>query len=77
MILLESGADINALAEERGGETALNSAAAHGRLDILYLLLKNDGESHTFDMRCEEAAESAAENGHPVIARILREYKKK
>lgn len=76
MILLEAGADINAPAAKELGRTALEAAAEHGRLDILHLLLKNDGEQDTLDARCEQAAKLATENGHLIIASILRGHRK-
>lgn len=76
MILLEAGADVNAPAAKREGRTALDAAAEHGRLDILHLLLKNDGKPSTLPVRCEQAAKLATKFGRLIIARILREYHK-
>lgn len=76
LALLEAGADINAPAAKEQGRTALDAAAEHSRLDILHLLLKNDREQDALEARCEQAAALAAENGHLVIARILREFKR-
>lgn len=74
--LLDAGADINGLASEYDGRTALEGAAEHGRLDIVALLLENDDEMEDFYDRCEDAAEYAEEEGHSVIAKMLREYRK-
>ena len=76
MLLLHNGADINADRSARGGRTALQGAAEHGRLDIVYLLLESDHEMEGLYDRCEDAAEFADKKGHTTIARILREYRK-
>ncbi|KAH6967929.1 ankyrin repeat-containing domain protein [Ilyonectria sp. MPI-CAGE-AT-0026] len=74
--LLENGADINAACSTTEGRTALEGAAEHGRLDIVHLLLENDHEVELLEERCREAAEFASEEGHIVIAELLREWKK-
>src|SRR5271154_6016266 len=74
LLLLEAGVDINALGAKVDGRTALGADAEHGRLDVLHLLLKNDGEDDTLPARRQQAATLVAKNGHLVIARILREY---
>jgi len=76
LTLLEVGADINVSAAREEGRTPLSSAAEHGRLDIIRLLLKNDVEQDALQARCEQAAKLATENGHLATARILRAYKK-
>jgi ankyrin repeat protein len=77
LILLRSGAQINAPPASREGRMALDAAAEHGRLDIVHLLLKNDDEPGAIETRCKRAAKLAASNGHYVIARILREHKRR
>lgn len=75
VILLEAGANINAPAAKKQGRTALEGAAEHGRLDIVSLLLKNDTDTEGLERRCEKAATFAENNGHVVIANLLREYR--
>ena len=77
LLLLRAGAEINAAPSTRGGRTALEGAAEQGRLDVVSLLLKNDADGDGIDARCQRAAKLAAANGHPVISRILKEYKRK
>ena len=74
--LLDAGADINGPASDIKGRTALQGAAENGRLDVVALLLENDDEMEGFYDRCEEAAEFSEEEGHMVIARMLRAYRK-
>lgn len=76
VFLLENGADVNAPKAAVDGRTALEGAAEHGRLDIVHLLLENDQEEESLGQRCQEAAVFAEENGHVVIAEILRGWKK-
>lgn len=75
LMLLKAGARINAPGAIGGGRTALEAAAEHGRLDIVHLLLQNDDEPEAIEHRCKLAAEFAADNGHQVIARILRKHR--
>jgi ankyrin repeat protein len=75
LMLLKAGARINAPGAIVGGRTALEAAAEHGRLDIVHLLLQNDDEPEVIEHRCKLAAEFAADNGHQVIARILRKHR--
>jgi ankyrin repeat protein len=77
LLLLRAGAEINAAPSTTGGRTALEAAAEHGRLDVVSLLLKNDTDGDGIDARCQRAAKLAAANHHPVISRILKEYKRK
>ncbi|CZR63647.1 uncharacterized protein PAC_13544 [Phialocephala subalpina] len=77
LLLLRAGAEINAAPSTRGGRTALEGAAEHGRLDVVSLLLKNDADEDGIDARCQRAAKLAAANGHLVISRILKQYKRK
>lgn len=76
ILLLHAGADINGKKSESEGRTALEGAAEHGRLDIVSLLLENDHDMEDFYDRCKEAAYYAEREGHTVIARMLREYRK-
>lgn len=76
LLLLRAGAEINAAPSTRGGRTALEGAAEQGRLDVVSLLLKNDADGDGIDARCQRAAKLAAANGHPVISRILKQYKR-
>ncbi|KAJ3530065.1 hypothetical protein NM208_g9489 [Fusarium decemcellulare] len=75
VLLLENGADVNAPKALEDGRTALEGAAEHGRLDMVHLLLDNDNEEESLGSRCLDAAELAEENGHVVIAEILRAWK--
>ena len=75
LMLLKAGADINAAPAVQGGRTALEAAAEHGRLDIVSLLLEKDHDIEGMELRCNSAAFYAEEEGHNVIARILREHK--
>ncbi|KAI9745022.1 MAG: hypothetical protein M1818_001300 [Claussenomyces sp. TS43310] len=74
LLLLQAGAVINAAPSRVNGRMALDAAAEHGRLDVVCLLLKNDREVEGLQMRCNRAAKLATSNGHPVIARLLREH---
>ena len=76
ILLLHKGADINSARSPIDGRTALEGAAEWGRLDIVHLLLENDHEMKGFHDRCEDAAIFAEKEGHNVIARILRNYRK-
>lgn len=78
LVLLQAGADINAPAAAVGGRTALEAAAEHERLDLACLLLQNedDDDEEAVRMRCRSAAKLASSNGHAVLARILRDWKK-
>lgn len=75
-MLLEAGADVNGPPAGKEGRTALEAAAENGRLDVLHLLLHNDNDIEALEMRCKQAAKLAEREGHLVIARILREYKR-
>ncbi|KAF5632851.1 ankyrin protein [Fusarium sp. NRRL 52700] len=77
IFLLENGALVSANGAEVDGRTALEGAAEHGRLDMVHLLLDNDEEPDTIEERCCNAAEFAEAEHHDVIARILRNYKRK
>ncbi|KAF5006553.1 hypothetical protein FDECE_7079 [Fusarium decemcellulare] len=76
IFLLERGARINAPTASYLGRTALQGAAEHGRLEMVHIFLENDEEPETLEERCHDAARLAESEGHPVIARILREWKK-
>ena len=76
VLLLHMGAEINGVKSSIHGRTALEGAAEHGRLDVVYLLLENDHDMEGFYDRCEDAAIFAEMEGHKVIARILRNYRK-
>jgi ankyrin repeat protein len=73
--LLEAGANGSAPGAENDGRTALEGAAEWGRLEMVHLLLNNDGEVDTLEERCEGAAKYADKEGHVVIARVLRGWK--
>lgn len=77
LLLLRAGAEINAAPSTTGGRTALEAAAEHGRLDVVSLLLKNNTDVDGLDARCQRAAKLAAANDHPIISRLLNEYKRK
>ena len=53
---------------------ALDAAAEHGRLDMVYLFLKNDSDVETLDIRCKRAAKLASTS--LVLAKLLRQHKK-
>lgn len=76
ILLLEDEADVNAAPAATGGRTALQGAAERGRLDMIYLLLENDKEMESMEERCQDAARFAEANHHPIIAKILREWKR-
>ncbi|WAO96178.1 Clr5 domain-containing protein [Fusarium falciforme] len=76
MLLIENGALINAPKAGIDGRTALQAAAENGRLDIVHLLLEHDDELGLLEERCFDAAEYAEEEGHRVIAQILREWRR-
>lgn len=69
--LLRSGADPNV--QQHGGWTPLHQAAAHGRLDMVDLLLANGADATTASVDGKTAAEKAAEGGFPEIAERLGE----
>ncbi|XWW93368.1 hypothetical protein V2A60_001301 [Cordyceps javanica] len=72
-LLIDEGADVNAVVAPIG-QTALESAAEHGRLDMAYILFKRDKEPETLRLRCQRAAKLAASRGFPVLARELRQW---
>lgn len=72
--LLEYGVDVNAKAAARSW-TALEGAAKYGRLDIVHILLENDGEAEFLEGRCEKGAKLAEEEGYSVIGRVPRKWK--
>lgn len=74
-LLVEKGANINAQTRSDEDCTALELAALHGCLDIVHLLLENDHEVDLLESRCRKAARYADQEGHYIMARILREYK--
>ncbi|KAF4453058.1 hypothetical protein F53441_4289 [Fusarium austroafricanum] len=76
VFLLENGALVDAPAAPIDGRTALEGAAEHGRLDMIYLLLENDESPETVEKRCKDAAKFAENEGHTVIAKMLRDYKR-
>ena len=76
ILLLTAGANIHGAKSSEGGRTALEGAAEHGRLDFVHLFLENDHEIEGFYDRCKNAAKCAESEGHVVIARILRNYRK-
>lgn len=75
MLLIDMGADINAPPSKNEGRMALDGAAEHGHLDTVQLLLN-------FGATCMEPGASghdsaikfAEENGHFVIADLLRDW---
>ncbi|KAL6411548.1 ankyrin repeat protein [Ilyonectria robusta] len=76
ILLLEDEADVNAAPAATGGRTALQGAAERGRLYMIYLLLENDKEMESMEERCQDAARFAEANHHPIIAKILLEWKR-
>ncbi|KAH8662646.1 ankyrin repeat-containing domain protein [Ilyonectria robusta] len=76
ILLLENGADVNAEPAAKEGRTSLQGAAERGRLDMVYLLLENDKEMESIEERCQEAARFADSNHHPILAKVLREWKR-
>ncbi|KAF4341906.1 ankyrin repeat [Fusarium beomiforme] len=75
-LLLQNGANTMAPAAAIGGRMALAGAAENGRLDIIQLLIENDSEPGSLKARCETAAVHAEQEGHKVIADILRIWDK-
>ncbi|KIH91135.1 hypothetical protein SPBR_01276 [Sporothrix brasiliensis 5110] len=75
-MLLNSGADINAPGAVQWGRTALEVVAEHGRMDIMHLLLQKYGDVDDMEAQCRRAATLASSEGHVVIARMLREWKR-
>ena len=75
--LLESGADINTPARSFYGRTALENAAEQGRLDIVYLLIRNNQDLGKLKTDCKRAARLAREEGHSVIADLLEDHARK
>lgn len=75
IILIDRDVDVNAPAAEEEGRMALDGAAEHGRIDMVKLLLN-------FQATCMEpghtgydsAISFAEENGHFVVADMLREH---
>lgn len=73
LLFLKAGADINA----RGfiTETALETTAWYGHLDVLYLLLKVEADMHlSIEKKYDIAAEKARLHDRIVIAKILEEW---
>ncbi|RDW57744.1 hypothetical protein BP5796_12545 [Coleophoma crateriformis] len=72
-MLLMKGADVNAAPAPEEGRTAIGGAAEHGRLDMVRLLLSQGARPAPF-MGFSRAIELAIDNGHLVLAGLLREY---
>ncbi len=69
--LLSVGADADA--RQKGGYTALHSAALHGNLELVEALLAAGASVEVADDSGKDAAQYASENGHPGVAARLRE----
>ena len=72
-LLISKGADVNAMASFEEGRYAIEGAAEHGRLDAVKMLL-NAGAKGNLQLRTgfEYAIELAEENGHFVVANLLK-----
>ncbi|KAI9737564.1 MAG: hypothetical protein M1834_009719 [Cirrosporium novae-zelandiae] len=74
-MLLEAGADIDADPSKWCGRTALGGAAEHGRLDMVQMLMnviKGRDVPETWSYQI--AAKLAEDNGHVVIAGLIRAF---
>jgi ankyrin repeat protein len=70
-LLLMHGADVNAAPSAEEGRTAMEGAAEHGRLDMVRLLLIAGAVGDPV-LGFSRAIELAEENGHLVVAELLR-----
>lgn len=69
MLLLEKGADVNALNENH--ETALHHAAAQGHLGVVELLLVKGAELHIVNKDGRMAHHNAAASGYTEVLELL------
>ena len=74
-VLLAAGADISAVSRS-SGQSAIEVAAANGRLETLYILLSRHPDTEKFEQQRRRAVDLAFENGHPEIGRFLMAYRK-
>ncbi|RDW58768.1 hypothetical protein BP6252_13244 [Coleophoma cylindrospora] len=72
-MLVMKGADVNAKAAPEEGRTAIEGAAEHGRLDMVRFLLSQGAKPQPF-VGFSRAVELANDNGHFVLAGLLREH---
>ena len=77
MELIRAGADINTLGVGEHPETVLEVAAKRGRLDMVYLLMRNYRNQSLLRKDCKGAAQQAKRLGHTVIARLLAQHAQK
>lgn len=75
--LIEKGADVNARRAERHGRTALEAAAEWGRLDMVQFLLESGAETESEEGLWQylRAIGFAKQNGHWIVAGLLREWR--
>jgi ankyrin repeat protein len=72
-LLLERGADINALSETRS--TPLHLAAQDGRIEVVRVLLKHGANVVAEDGRGRTALQVASDQGHDVVIKFLSEHR--
>lgn len=73
-LLLESGANPHD-ADQHEGWTALMFAAGEGQLEVVQVLLDHGANLSDKDFDGDEAADHAAQNGHPEVEAFLRSFK--
>jgi ankyrin repeat protein len=73
-LLLEHGADVNAVADNELGVHPLNSAAAAGRVDVAAVLLEHGADPNAQTRRGFTALDAARESGDDALAELLRSH---
>jgi uncharacterized protein len=73
-LLLEHGADVNAVADNELGVHPLNSAAAAGRVDVAAVLLEQGADPNAQTRRGFTALDAARENCDDALAELLRSH---
>lgn len=71
--ILDGGVDVNAVDTSAFGHkrTALHKAAAHGRIDIVRMLLSKGADPDAMDKQKRTALSWAARHGHTAICQLL------
>jgi ankyrin repeat protein len=73
-LLLENGADINAV--QQGGYTALHAAAQNGKTELVKLFLVNGADKNLLTEKGESAVSFAIAGSHMETARFIEDFSK-